>query len=521
MSNITSNSEAAAVGVSAKNTTFKPAAEVIPAKILIIGTGDPATEAGNLTDTPIQIFSPEDVASQTGFGFMLHRLAIAAYKGSKGIETWMIQQPEDGAAVKAVGELDFTGSTGVQAGTLHLYIAGDHVPVTLSASATVEDIADAVVAAITADSNLPVTASKTAVTFEVVITAKSGGPYGNDISLGFNRSPGQKTPTGVTVAITDLVTGAGLPDIQDALDSTGTGDGSNEEHFTDVVHGYLQDSTTLDAVANYVGQGNDAIGLWDKVVHRPFVSPNGDVVAGSGGLSALVVVGGNRKQDRANGIIAVPGSYSHPAEIAAQAVGIVARISNNRPEQNYLDILLEGVDPGDKADRWTSEYNNRDTAVKAGISPTVVKSGAVYLQNVVTFYHPDDVPRTSNGYKSVRNIKIISNIDENVADNFEQEKWEGISIVSDVTRVTNPEAKKKARDTGSVLDDLVALTKSFYENAWIYDDSFTLEKLKESGAISVRTGGNGFDSTLSVILSGEGNILDTEVQFDTSIAVFL
>lgn len=512
---------AAAVAASANNVTFQPAAEVVPSKILIIGTGDPATEAGNATDTPIQIYSPEDVASRTGFGYMLHRLAIAAYKGSRGIETWFIQQPENVAAVQAAGELDFAGSTGVLAGTLHLYIAGDHVPVTITSGMTVENIADAVVAAITADSNLPVTAAKVAVTFEVTITAKSGGTYGNDISLGFNRSPGQETPTGIAVAITDMATGAGLPDIQDALDSLGTGDGANENFFTDVVHGYLQDSTTLDAIANYVGQGNTAIGLWDKVVHKPFVAYTGDVVAGSGGLSALTLLGGNRKQDRGNSIIAVPDSYSHPSEIAALQAGIIARIANNNPAENYLEQLLIGVEPGDKADRWTSEYNNRDTAVKAGISPTVVKSGAVYLQNCVTFYHPDDVPQTSNGYRSIVNIKKMMNINHNVAALFESEKYQGVIIVNDTAKVSNPVAKAKARDIGSVRDDLVALARSFEENGWIYSADFTIEKLREPGAITVRTGGDGFDIILSVVLSGEGLIFDTVAQFDTSIAVFL
>lgn len=521
MSNITSNSLAAAVGSSVKNVQFKPAAEVVPRKILIIGTGDPTTEASNPLDTPVLVTSAEDVGAKTGFGFMLHRLAVQAFKGSNGIETWIIQQAENGA--QAAGDIDFTGSTGVLAGTLALYIAGLSVPVAIATGTSADDIAIAVAAAINADSDLPVTAVVNGVTTaQVDITAKSEGLFwGDEISIKLNIKAGDETPTGITSAITTMTGGSGTPDISTALDSLGTGDGANEAFFTDVVHGYGQVTTTLDAISTYVGAGNDFIGLYDKVVHKPFRVLTGDVVTGSGGLSALVALGDGRKEDRANGVIAVPGSASHPSEISAIAIGNMARISNNRPEENYVNVLLDGIDPGDKADRWTSEYNNRDTAVKAGASPTIVKSGAVYMQNVVTFYHPDSVPVTSNGYRSMRNIAILQNILDNVASNFEQEKWTGITIVADTALVGNVTAKSKARDTDSVIDDLVALARSFESLAWIFSAEFTIDQLKIAGAVQIRTGGDGFENTFKVVLSGEGNILDTITEFDTSIAVFL
>jgi len=199
----------------------------------------------------------------------------------------------------------------------------------------------------------------------------------------------------------------------------------------------------------------------------------------------------------------------------------MARINNVRAEENYLDVILIGIDPGDQADRWTSDYDSRDTAVKSGVSPTVTRGGVVYMQNVVTFYHPDNVPVTSNGYRSMRNISILQNILQNLYVNFAQDKWKGISIVADVLKVTNTTSRLKARDTGAVLDDLVSLATSFYGNAWIFTDAFTIGELKKPGSVTIRTGGDGFVYLMKVILSGEGNILDGLVQFDTSIAVLL
>jgi hypothetical protein len=227
-----------------------------------------------------------------------------------------------------------------------------------------------------------------------------------------------------------------------------------------------------------------------------------------------------RKTDRANGVIAVPGSYSHPSEIAAQLAGVMARINPDRVAQPYLGLPLVGIHPGATADRWTNDYDNRDLAVKSGISPTRVNSGVVYVQNVCTFYRPDNVPVSSNGYRSMRNIAIIQNMLYNVRLNFEQEKWQGVSIVADVTRVSGID-REKARDVDSVIDDLVALAGSFESKAWIFEAAFTISRLKQAGAVAIRAGGLGFDSVLSVVFSGEGGIFDTVTEFDTSLAVLL
>lgn len=119
----------------------------------------------------------------------------------------------------------------------------------------------------------------------------------------------------------------------------------------------------------------------------------------------------------------------------------------------------------------------------------------------------------------MRNISILQNLIQNVRINFEQEKWQGISIVEDVTKVTNTTDRQKARDIDAVKDDLTALAKAFEGRSWLYNSSFTIDKLKEEGSVQIRPGVTGFNNILSVILSGEGGILDTVIEFDTSIAI--
>lgn len=508
---------AAAVGASVKNVQFQPSAENVPRKILVIGTYDPLKTLV-VAEVPVLVLSPEDTGDKFGFGFMIHRLVTQVFAGSNGVECWVIPQTETSA--QAAGDITFVVS-GLKAGTVYMYIAGIPVPFDVATDDDATAVALAASTAIGLIKELPVTAAPTAGLLD--ITAKSEGLWGNDISITFNLNAGEEFPVGWTSnVITDMTSGAGTPDIADALNGLGTGDDANEANFTDVVHGYGQVTTVLDAISTYVGAGNEFAGLYDKLVSRPFRVLTGDVALGSAGLSALVALGDGRKTDRANGVIAVPDSPNHPAEIAAQAIGHMARINNDIAAQHYVGVILIGIFPGDKgSDRWTSDYDNRDTAVKAGISPTKVENGVVTLQNVVTFYHPDNVPVSSNGYRSARNISILQNILFNVRLNFEQEKWQGISIVADTTKVSNTTDRIKARDTDAVIDDLTALARSFEQKAWIYTADFTISKLKEAGAVSIRPGTTGFNSTLSIILSGEGSILDTVVEFDTSIAVLL
>ena len=516
---LSDNSLAVAVGSGVKNTQFTPSASNLPRKILIIGTIDPAKESLISENVPFQVLSPEDVGDKTGFGFMAHRLAVQSFRGGKGTETWLVPQFEAAAGTQASGNVTFS-ATGLQSGIVYLYIAGIPVLFSVSSGIDAEAIVDLAVLAINANSSLPVTAVKNGTTTEQLdITSKSEGEWGDDISISFNRGAGQSLPTGCSVVVVDMSSGAGLPDIQDALDGTGTGDDANENYFTDVIHGYGYGTTTLDSIANYVGQGNDFTGLYSKTVSRPFRVLTGDVTPESTGLTALIAIGNGRKQDRANGIIAVPGSVSHPSEIAAQTIGHMARISNSVVAAGYADIILEGIDAGDKADRWTSNFDNKDLAVKAGISPTRIKNGAVVLQNVLTFYHPDNVAVTSNGYREMVHIAKLQNILAGQRQLFESEKYSGAIIVLDVAKVSNVADRLRAIDVETVKDDLVALYRAWEGRAWIADAKFSINALKEAGAVTIRTGGDGFNITNKVVLSGVNNIMDVVTLFDTSFAV--
>jgi phage tail sheath gpL-like len=457
-------------------------------------------------------------------GSMAHRLAIAAFRGSNySVPVYMLFEAEATDAIAASGSIALVGTT-ILAGVLYLYVAGTLYEITVTKGETITAIGDAIVAALAADKACPVSAVNAAGT--VTFTSLSKGIWGNGITLAINQdlADDQELPSGLTVTITAMTGGSGVPTVAaDLLTALGSGSNKNEQFFTDVIHGYGQNSTVLDALSQYVGEGNDYTGCYDRNVHRPFRSLTGDTATGSAGLTALVALGSGRLEDRCNGVIARPGSLTHPSEIAAEAIGYMAEENNDRAEASYCDLILSGVDPGDVARQagndWTQDYNNRDIAVKAGISPTIVEGGSVKMQNVVSFYHPASVPQTSNAYRSMRNISILQNILYNKWLAYSNEKWKRFTIVEDKADVTDADSREYARDRDDILDTELSLIESFAAHAWIYSKQYSINALKEADAAVIRTGGDGFTTKVPYILSGEGLIIDTKSLVDTSIAV--
>jgi phage tail sheath gpL-like len=510
------SSLAAVNGVSIQNEQYAVSAGVLAQKNVIIGTFDESTFTLIDENVPIRVYSPEDVGGKTGYGFMLHRLAMKAFKPG-AVETWIIPQLEGGSApATAAGELDFSASADVLAGTIYLYIAGDLVRVAVAADDSADDIGDAVQDAINNDDDLPVTAVNALGV--VTITSKSGGDWGNDISLVFNLNAGEALPSGVACTVTDMAGGSGVPDIQDALDALGTGDAQNEGFFTNLIHGYGADTGTLNAISEYNGIGNTFVGNYRKEVARPFRSLCGCTTEGSAGLTAALAFAELRREtDRTNGKVCVPGSPNHPQEIAAQVLGAMAVLHSTYPQVGMIDQILDGVYPGDSADRWTNDYANRDQAVKGGLSTTLVKNNVVYMQNIDTFYRPTTIPASSNYFRQMKNISIAQNVLYNWRQNFESVKWKGIFIVEDVTEVTDATAKLKARDVETVKDDVIALIDAFVGLGWLYQGAWS----KSQFTVTLRNGLTGFDIYCPLIPSGEGGIFNTTIGMDTSIAIIL
>jgi phage tail sheath gpL-like len=507
-----------------QNVPLAFSGDVLARKIVIFATALAAYSGKHPLKMPFLVLSPEEAAARCGPGSMAHRLALAAFRGSKSaVPVYaVIEEDADGAAA-AAGTLAFTVSN-PQAGTLSLYIGGKKYAVPVQGIDTATLLGGRAAAAVNKDESSPVSAAN--VDGVVTFTAKSKGPWGNGITVELNQRPaeGEANPQGVTAAVTPMTGGTGVPDFAgDLAAALGSGDSANEAGFTALLHGYGKESAVLDALSQYNGVGNENEGLYQETVARPLRSLIGDTATGSAGLAALIALADTRKLDRTTGVFPRPGSLTHPAEIAAEALGYMEITNADKAERGYADSPLSGVDPGIIAraagQDWTTEYTNRDMAVHSGIGTSMVKGGVTVMEDTVTFYRPDNIPEKSRAFRRMRDISIIQNMQAGYKQLFGSVKWTNFTVVGNVANVQNSANRADARDVDMVKDDLLSLITAFMNRAWIYDPAPSVAFLKTAQAVQRRDGGAGFNTRVPYVLSGEGNIMDNVVELDTSFAV--
>ncbi len=529
---ILTSSLAVAVGAGVQNVVLQPSANVLTRNLVLIGNYL-AAKNGTITDNqPVQVADDAAAGTLYGFGSILHRMVLAA-KVAMGqtVTMWCIPQQEPAGVAATSSTFALTGPS-TAAGTLAFYVAGIRYAISVASGDSAVTTGTALAAAINADPNCPCTATGTST---VSLTSKNKGIWGNYIAVGINQLPGDATPSGVAVVVTVLSGGTLVGTMSTALAALGTGSNQNilpnGQQATDIVSGFSganagidQTSETAIAVWNGLANVTPPNGNFDHLVAKPVRWFYGDTVANATVPSADTTFATTNLWDRGGGIIAAPGSQTHPVEVAVAAMAVLAKMHAYDAAYGPAYAILPGVDPGyiaaQAGTRWTDQYLQRDNAVKGGVSPTRVMGGSVVLQNCVTFYSCNtNVPSTSNGYRSMRNISVEQNILSSAMINFQGPKWQGFKIVTDTNLVTDPIAKQTARDTGSVIEDWVALIKSWMGFGWIYETTMAIASLLAAGAVTVRTGADGFVTTFNVILSGEGNIMDATINFDVSIAI--
>lgn len=181
----------------------------MPRKLLLVGH---KLAGGTLAVNTLSTISTEaDAITKLGEGSML--LAMwrdAKGNGDLGLPIDVIAINEGGSAVKATSALVVGGAPSVS-GEVMLYIGGERVSVGVTTADTSATIATKLNAAINAMAKLPVTATVAAST--VTITARWGGPTGNDINVRTTYYPDDALATGVTLTTPVMAGGAVVPDV--------------------------------------------------------------------------------------------------------------------------------------------------------------------------------------------------------------------------------------------------------------------------------------------------------------------
>jgi phage tail sheath gpL-like len=354
-------------------------------RTLIIGqvlAGAPYAASGIIGTPQGPSLGAADAAANAGYGSMLH-LMVSDYRSLDSFsELWVLPLADDGAATAATGTHTFTGPATAN-GTLPLYINGVSVPVLVTSGMTATQIAAAVVAAVSALPNLPVTAANAAGV--VTYTAKNKGLAGNDIDLRFayrGALNGEAIPAGVgatPLTPTILTGGATNPSLTTPLLNLA------DMRFEVIVCPFT-DTTSLNSLQSFM---DDATGRWSwqrKLYGHVYSARNNS-------LSNAVTFGTSRN-DPAMTVLPIDGSPLWPPQIAAQ-VAAVAMNSVQADPALPIQFIPTNIPPPVQQKRFV--VSDRQALLFDGLSTYKVVSGVLEIERLVTTYqlNTGGVPDTS------------------------------------------------------------------------------------------------------------------------------
>lgn len=338
-------------------------------------------------DVPVPVSDPGQVDVLFGAGSMAARVTRAFRAVNRFTDLDVVPLDDDGAAVDATGSILFGGTPAT--GILYLYIAGVRLQIGTDATGSLADIATDVVAAITAETDLPVTAAVNGGTPEQVdLTAKNGGVVGNTIDVRFNHLPGESLPDGVTAVVTAMNAGAGNPDLAAALAAI---DGTQ---YNVIVLPYL-DAASLLVVETEL-----------ETRWGPLVAQEGVAIAGAvDTVGNLQTLGDSRN----SAFLAIVGLESFPGVACERAAAVAAQVAfhgQQDPVRPFQTLTVPGFAPAE-ADRFSDE--ERNMLLLDGVSTLRTSAGSqVRIERLVTTRTENEFGSADTAFQDVNDVLGLS-----------------------------------------------------------------------------------------------------------------
>lgn len=373
---------------------LSPKTGAIPWKNLIIGQplSSKMSENGSLT----LITSDAQADALFGAGSQLALMIKAFRKNSKSSELWALPIADDSTSAAATGTLTFTvAGTGSPAtlkenGVVRLMIGGQTCPVNVLAGDSAANVATKVVAAITAKTNLPVTASADGGV--VTLTAKNKGGFGNGLDVRWNHNQGETLPDGLSIALSAMAGGGSDPQFEDANVST-TCAGN---WFNMIVIG--SDET---ANITYIKEMLDV--RWTAMVQQTGVM----CFSLNGGSESTFTTKANALNSQEIVLAALPKSPTSGAEKASALFGCVAPKALNDPAAPLHNWAVAGVVAPKRDDREDADGNNR--LLKSGCAVMVAaEDGSVFTSRIVTTYKRNAQNVPDDSYLQLETVLTLS-----------------------------------------------------------------------------------------------------------------
>lgn len=427
---------------------------------LLVGVQITSTAKATV-NVPLPISSQAQADNAFGQGSQLAMMFRAYFANNFAGNVWGLPVLEGSTAATGVITV---ATAATAAGTLHLYIAGMHVPVAVQSGDTVGTIATAAVAAITALPDLPVSA--VAVSGAINLTCKGKGVYGNDIKLSDNyygAIGGEIMPTGVTLTYTAMASGAGVPTFTTAISNLG----ENEVEYVCLPY---TDSTSLLAWETEFGFSDT--GRWGFIrQHFGHVfSAYRDTYAN------LLTFGGTRNSPQVS-VMAVEVTSPTPVwQWAAAYTAKAARVLLNDPARPMQSLHLESCLPAPLQGRFLiSEINNLSLAGIA--TQRTLQDGIPMIARETTTYTKNLYGNSDDAYDVVTTLATLARLLRNQRQAITS-KYPRHKLADDGTRfgagqaIVTPKTIKAELVAQYRIDEFNGLV----ENATAYKNNLIVER---------------------------------------------
>lgn len=424
-------------------------------RIMVIGQRKSGGSVPALTPTLISSYN-QAVAS-FGAASMLANMFKVLFDNNPDTEKWAIALDDEAGGTAASGSITVTAS-GVLAGTISLYMGGVLVPVAVADGDSQNTIAAAIITAINANTEVPVTAIVDGTDANKVnLTYDHKGLVGNkyDIRLNFaGGSAGEVTPTGVSMVIVQLANGATDPSVATAFAIMPA------QIFHYIVMPYIG-SANLNAADTEMNSRWSATRMLDGHV---FVSDRGTV-------STVGTLGNTRNNPHMTLFDAGNNSPTPPYIWVSALVGKVATQAAVDPALGFNGIVLDDVLAPPQANRRTDSENN--TLLYDGIATHFIGAdGKPYIQRLTTTYQTSAVGLPDATYLDANTPFTLSRLKQDLRSRLGS-RFARFKLADDGT---NTAPGSNVITPSGIKGEIVALAQEWESFAWIEDIQDFIDK---------------------------------------------
>jgi phage tail sheath gpL-like len=336
---------------------------------------------------PVPIPTASYAKSLFGANSMLARMCAVYLSADPIGPLYALPLADATGAVAATGSITFTAAS-QGSGTITLAIGGQTIAVGVSAADTSATIAANVIAAINAVQGIGVTASAGA-TGVVDLTAVHKGALGNNITIVANplgALAGQITPSGVTIAITPMASGATDPDLGTVAAAIG------DQQFDFIFHPYAE-ITQLNEITLALSDNNGRW-AWDRQSYGHSFS----AFTAANSAAALTLL--NQLNDQHTSVIYNQGSPNPPWDVVADVVGTIAPSLRNIASQPLQTLKLSTIAPAPSA-TWQSLSTENLLLTAGGSILRFDQYGNATIGQMVTSYKTNAFGQPDASYRYV------------------------------------------------------------------------------------------------------------------------